>query len=512
MALIRNIASLDNLFSNPKADGLCARCLLGASSKRAMHEQKVSTSTTQYVGFWGAQMRFLFAIRTEEETRQLLSHFDRCTCRVRDSEIREYHRIGKKMEEALLARTCVAPDTQTPSIAFITHLFLSLLAVLENTNVKAVARRTSAGHWPTCPEDLMPFGPEELVNSFLVWSRFVPDLVLFHVAAVCARFCGSILKPYATKPALTARLIDGARELFDRTRKAIELEAPTKRRAMGKAYIDQVKAFLHYFNILYDGQPNEQKMTMLDGYEVKALQVCSLLLYAVHDPRLLLLKTQEAGPAKKLLENQASQFCCCIALYINPLPVNHTDPSLAYSLKVNVQETTNEGSATTVEHSFSEDEVDYDGCPNSMQSTGKSFQRCSACNVASYCSPKCQSESWISSWFPHKDVCRVLKTLISVAGAELLFATSRAFNSSRALDESAMVVARKWYREGVAISDLDVIGEWASHRMHPVPLPVREEYEPGYEDYEEIIGELCSKHGGLQAQRLSLSIGLAADF
>ncbi|KAF9476979.1 hypothetical protein BDN70DRAFT_995266 [Pholiota conissans] len=553
MALIRNVTSLSNFFSNVEGSGFCARCILGASSKGMIHGQGGTNGSktfwsnfTQDVGFWRSQMHFLFAVRTDEQTQQLLDYLNRCSCRIRDSRIREYHQIGRKTEEALLERTCVAEETQTPAIAFITDLFLNLVTVLESAHLKSIAKRTSTGHWPTCPEDLMPFGPEELVNSFIVWSRFIPDFVVFHAAALCAQFCGSILQPYITQPALTRCVVDAARRFFDRTWTAIVSRTPSRRRAMGKAFLHQIRTFLQYFSILFDPQPAERKMTMLDGYELKAIQVCSLLLYAAHDPRLL-VTPREAATIRKGLAGQGSQFCFCIAVYIYPLPTVLLHPSI-YKENQTVLPTAiepptegtfeglNEFSALTSDEqypAFSEDELPEDDpeaaaalyasvagmvvrhirhvrfdmycsardCPNSIQSTGRSFQRCTACGVASYCNKLCQINSWKSEQFPHKNICRILKNLVSVAGSELLYKHPPGSTVTiRSMDELTMQVVEKWRQGEVPMSDLFTIAGWASHRMHSVSLPMRSEYEPGYEDYERKLPELSGRNRMLEAQ------------
>ncbi|KAF9476739.1 hypothetical protein BDN70DRAFT_995465 [Pholiota conissans] len=56
---------------------------------------------------------------------------------------------------------------------------------------------------------------------------------------------------------------------------------------MGRGFKDQIDPFLSVFT-LYNDQHVEKKMTMLDGYEVKALQTFSLLSYATDDKRLTL--------------------------------------------------------------------------------------------------------------------------------------------------------------------------------------------------------------------------------
>ncbi|KAF9480154.1 hypothetical protein BDN70DRAFT_640648 [Pholiota conissans] len=92
------------------------------------------------------------------------------------------------MEEAILDRSQAAG--QTPAIALFISLFGNVSCVLRYARVKSVARRT-AKRWPSCPEDLMPFGPERLTECFSIWSRILPDTNVFFVAAQCIELCCS---------------------------------------------------------------------------------------------------------------------------------------------------------------------------------------------------------------------------------------------------------------------------------------------------------------------------------
>lgn len=47
-------------------------------------------------------------------------------------------------------------------------------------------------------------------------------------------------------------------------------------------------------------------------------------------------------------------------------------------------------------------------CPESMQSSGKSYQRCGGCGVVSYCSKACQKRAWTDPEIPHRPICAVV--------------------------------------------------------------------------------------------------------
>jgi hypothetical protein len=321
MALIQNTShSLNDLFSNAESSPFCAQCAIGASHKGILTAQGTHgakafwASFKQDLSFWRSLVRFLFAVRTEEQIGQLLERLNHCSCRMNDPKILGYHRRGRFVENELLKRTGV--DVQTPAIAFIILFFCHLGAALDTTHLKAVAKRT-AGDWPTCPQDLMPFGPESLIESFIIWSRFIPDIMVFNVAAQCIRFCGSLLVPSAIESALTRHVIDAGRQLFDRTSTTIRLRAETRRAAMGRAFTSQVEMLLGYFNHFYDQQYPENRMKIMDGIEVNAVQVFSLLCYVADDPRLFL---QSPRILRTRLAQHGLEIYINMERYLDPLP------------------------------------------------------------------------------------------------------------------------------------------------------------------------------------------------
>lgn len=312
--------SLSSLFENLEDTPFCARCLLGASQKGIMEAQlavgfkEFWAAITQDLRFWKSFMRFLFTPRTDSQTRTFLEQISHCSCRMSDRKIRGYHRFGRFLEQDLLARTCV--DIQTSPIAFITNLFRTLTGALEGAHLKAVAKRMAV-NWPTCPEDLMPFGPDKLIESIIMWSRFIPDIIVFRVASQCIRFCGALLIPSVIESGLTRHVVDAGRQLFDRTLTTLRLRAETRRKEMGHAFACQSEALLEYFIDFCEDQPIEKRMILYEKYELKATQIFAMLAYLADDPRLF-VENRQSSTAR--LAYQAVGVYRALRHYIDPLP------------------------------------------------------------------------------------------------------------------------------------------------------------------------------------------------
>lgn len=59
------------------------------------------------------------------------------------------------------------------------------------------------------------------------------------------------------------------------------------------------------------------------------------------------------------------------------------------------------------------------GCPESAQSSGQMYMRCSGCRTVAYSSKECQARAWRDKHLPHKDICKKMKQVYDVGGQYL---------------------------------------------------------------------------------------------
>ena len=53
-----------------------------------------------------------------------------------------------------------------------------------------------------------------------------------------------------------------------------------------------------------------------------------------------------------------------------------------------------------------------------VESTARKFKKCSACNIATYCSPECQREHWKRAEGGHKEECAMFRAAAAAARAD----------------------------------------------------------------------------------------------
>src|SRR5882762_1175456 len=90
------------------------------------------------------------------------------------------------------------------------------------------------------------------------------------------------------------------------------------------------------------------------------------------------------------------------------------------------------------------------GCPESAQSSGRVYMRCSGCRIVAYHSKECQARAWTHKSLPHRDICKKMKQVYDIAGDYL----------QRAEDQEKFV--REMKRANIRDAMLKEIGIWLS--------------------------------------------------
>ncbi|KAJ3497349.1 hypothetical protein NLJ89_g10358 [Agrocybe chaxingu] len=216
---------------DPRNPAHCGQCLYGALFVLTITAPdplpgteaafKLPAPLRKNTPFWNSLLEFLVMPRSDEEVERLLKKFAICKCDLRDRLVREYHAAGKAKEEHMMKRMCLelwAPKEEkkkytTARCAVVVKIVQTLDSALTEGHVRSVAKGLTET-WPTAPTDLIPCGADELVESLLRWYRFVPDPLVFHLAAHILHTCRFLLVPSFAKYRLSAVMFDSFYDSF----------------------------------------------------------------------------------------------------------------------------------------------------------------------------------------------------------------------------------------------------------------------------------------------------------
>jgi hypothetical protein len=150
----------------------------------------------------------------------------------------------------------------------------------------------------TDAEDCRHGGFDQIQNSASqgLGDKFIPDTVVFKVAAQYIRFCGALVHSSFVVSGFVYRVIFFGRKFCDEAWKAAR-RPKTKRGTMrfSRCFYSQAEPLVAHFSAVLDDHTYQTQLDMLRDCEVKSIELFSILAYLASDDRVALLPKSGAG-------------------------------------------------------------------------------------------------------------------------------------------------------------------------------------------------------------------------
>ena len=508
---------------DPHNPRYCGVCLLGAFGMATpvegpaqcfFGETKAQASTIAHPELWKAVMMFLAHERTDAAMNRLLVRLSVCKCRVdqQGGQVKEYHEAGKRYGDIFLARMAYMDELSISGLggearkrrlasifggsALVFTLFVTLSSAIERSSVKSIAKGTSKS-WPFYPTDLIPNGPDSLVQTLLQWYCCISDPVIFATTGFILRICQEILSPSLIKFKFWSTFVEAARRLVDLTMIDLSAADDDAHSYAAQRFTCFIPHWMPLFNVLYEVIAPDIEAEFWRGCETKAMQICSILLYLSSDPHLRLHGVDSWVDDHLAVHAQRLFRLFQMHLYPHPdMPVHpkiEEEDSKDFPPPISL-ETPRHISAAAILHFRLDTRCSARGCLNTMQNSGRNFQRCARCTVVAYCGRSCQVKAWKDEQYPHKRICPLFTTLVEVGGGP-----QEVFRVQGGRDHLENILHR-WDASGVEEEEFQLLADCSKSVMGAkwCPLPDGTEWTPGYEDYNEIISQLSAEGRGPQ--------------
>lgn len=249
------------------------------------------------------------------------------------------------------------------------------------------------------------------------------------------------------------------------------------------------------------------------GNETKLVQLCTLLMHVATDPRI----PRAVGPTDfrvsltGCIEYGATEYRFW-HMYLHPRPRILLHPKMVELDKFSFPppasiRSLREKAASSILDARTTPHCSRIGCENTIQSAGKSFQRCARCSIAPYCGRECQTFAWKEEEYPHKRICPKVRLLVSSAGG--IEALQKGMDVIR-LGNSFQLAggfAEKWAEANVSEEDMQYVEEWWNAVLQPRNnLPDGTQWHPGFDDYDCMVTQFGADGKGPKGWYLFLSI------
>lgn len=310
--------------------------------------------------------------------------------------------------------------------------------------------------------DLFPFGTDNFVQSILQWHLFVPDPVMFHFMVQIVDTCQMLVIPDPIKHQFTKRVVQSTWKVVDQA--MVDIRWFCYKAALKVSITQfcwQVNTLGRYFVVITT--PNSQA-ALLHGCKTKTFQLCSIIIYLVKEWECVY---RDIGMDIKLCAYIRHRVFQLFHMHRLPLPSIPVHP-LLYQMDVDVfldswsrPPPENESTLCIIQRFRHDDRCSAQGCMNSIQLAGQSFQWCERCGLVPYCGHKCQTNAWKHKHYPHKLVCSALKNLVQKGGGSSFFFLGDIMDRAETPQNSPIFqkILQNW-KKVMVDSDLELIDDW----------------------------------------------------
>ncbi|KAF9058111.1 hypothetical protein BJ165DRAFT_109845 [Panaeolus papilionaceus] len=455
--------------------------------------------------FWKTLHRFLLSKRTDAQLKVVLDRLAQCSCP--DDEFGLHSSFASSKAEPRRTRDGLLNNSEARS--FIMAAFQLLNWVL-GPNVLSVVevKRGIRKRWPRRIPDLLPEGPDQLIENFVQWERMVPWSTMSVVERSLLQFihiCGSLLWDSLIKFDATNKLFINVTRIYMYSLIHLLEEGRTSTLNSPEIFAIIISDFVTYLRRICT-HPTKSPLLM-GGGETKALQLCSIALYLLPS---FSFTTQEDADRFEMIADAVAQFGRFLFLNFRmPLKL-HPRIVIKVTSSPRLLDMPPPPEMITVAMLIGrmEHPCAAKSCQIPFTHVPNEFKLCSRCMSVGYCGRLCQVNDCKDEEFPHKRICPLLCKIIEARGgwkAPIPETILRKRNPpvegfikphDLLLHVIPELVARMRMEGTIPEDDYIFLTKWAE-RIYSTKVMERDSeteavLHPGFEDYDDILKKIMT--------------------
>ncbi|PPR03390.1 hypothetical protein CVT24_012515 [Panaeolus cyanescens] len=482
---------------------------------------------------WSTLYLFLVTPRTDEQLQEMIEKLSVCNCNHSSGLSAKFHAdynmikerrewMATKGPHAIPAIDFEYSDSESiegdyPTF-FLLHVFGTLRKVLHpgqgpgHVSVTLI-RKGQSKRWPNQLSDLMPFGPDQLVNSFLQWNRVLDFPCVLKIALPLFTTCGTLVRQSVAEHNVTRYMVFEPTKRYLDNNLAVLLEGAKDLRPW-REMMWRICDFCSYITWV----ENHEDMApdwFYHGREIEALQLASIFGYLLdfvseeqtENPEVsftqeLSLKSCDLG--RSILDRLCVQGPGHMDLVLHPTMIRLHDHRAERPI---TDEENRPGNivALAMVRSRVRQRCAAAGCQQTLVHVGSDFKVCQGCSTVGYCGSECRVRDWKDEDYPHKHVCPLVAKILKNLGGWPNFKDKDETKDMNAetpemetLRQLADVIEEMINAGSLPEDQLDFLRYWSSRLLRswkPANTFVPAERAPGYDNYEEILEKITGRPG-----------------
>lgn len=314
----------------------------------------------------------------------------------------------------------ISLETAFPSFsalqALLRTLFWTMATVLADVFASSSARRIArrarrhaiegrSSSWPSCQEDILPYGIEISISALCAWSEFLPEYS--HLRFIQVLYA-SLLEPVF--PSILMQTIIPHAFIPSATRHVKYCKVRLEHGDMRQPLVEATLSFLLFGYVV-------REALMLDDRQILAAigrsthmrsfaDVCAQSATLLREMLLVVEPSHRAMNEFGMSTAEAADFLDAAATRFAALSASREATVTPHHALQQYSRICARGVICALP-----------GCGRTYFATGARLLRCGGCRVTYYCSADCQRAAWRHGELPHKEVCGTLGELVDILGS-----------------------------------------------------------------------------------------------
>jgi hypothetical protein len=253
----------------------------------------------------------------------------------------------------------------------------------------------------------------------VTWSRFLGDPYVFALIGALLNVCGPLIIPaiVASKSAPNYMIEYGNQICSDFSDASVDHNGQIEHSTA--ANLGAKLENLTFFNHTLLSFPPPVNIDIHSGIERSAFDFATRAISIITSPIIPQSHRPQMLRVTKILADYASMLYIAMPEQIAMLRA-HLHPVIRVALDEGVRMPSPAAGAWELMRIARSIQLCFaPGCPESVQSSGQVFMRCSGCRIVAYSGKSCQRRAWTYKPLPHRDICKKMAQVFNVGGRYL---------------------------------------------------------------------------------------------
>jgi hypothetical protein len=389
-----------------------------------------------YHTLWSTAISFLSADRSLQDMEALEDRWGHCRCKT--SAFGVDGRLHTLAESLISWNAPGSPDSAFS--VFINTLVALFATTFNSVNAVRIAKGRNSKMWPVSPGDLIPYSeppphvytpkpnqlthhiaPELSVKSIVNLSKFMGHSNVLLLLPFLVRTCRSLIIPAVISSHMLAKhVMEKGLKVCANVHNAQRAPGEAVNNVVAEQFCSFMTSVISLLSCIAECLPGQIRQFHDNGMAADYFEFLSQAVTIVESPLLPPAYRSRLEPSREGIAAHAG-----IIYQLFPgemiIPWSRINPTIRRATDILWNDISDPAITVweLIRHARKTHICYALECTESLQTSGRMYQRCSGCMVVGYSSKECQMRGWKDPRAPHRDICKKLRLVFDAGKSHL---------------------------------------------------------------------------------------------